>query len=124
MDRISVTIFQQVIINITLTTRLEVTSLGYGAITIPLTDQLTVEEGDIYGFHFDQTPTGTPFTYTVSQSIQHNSLSARILHRAPPPPAPSGPKFSNSENYCGSENAMPPKLFWDIQKQKTSFKKN
>ena len=26
------------------------------------------------------------------------SLSARILHRAPPPPAPSGPKFSNSEN--------------------------
>ena len=36
-------------------------------------------------------------------------LSARILRRAPPPPpAPSGPKFSNSENCCGSENAMPP----------------
>ena len=28
------------------------------------------------------------------------------------PPAPSGPKFSNSENCCGSENAMPPKIFW------------
>ena len=28
-----------------------------------------------------------------------------------PPPAPSGPKFSNSENCCGSENAMPPKSF-------------
>ena len=85
MDRISVTIFQQVIIIITLTTRLEVTSIGYGAITIPLTDQLTVEEGDVYGFHFDQTSTGAPFTYTVSQSIQHNSLSTMILHRAPPP---------------------------------------
>ena len=43
------------------------------------------------------------------------SLSARILHRAPPPPAPSGPKFSNSENCCGSENAMPPKIFWDME---------
>ena len=29
------------------------------------------------------------------------SLSTRIFHRAlPPPPAPSGPKFSNSENCC------------------------
>ena len=53
------------------------------------------------------------------------SLSARILHRAPPPPpAPSGPKFSNSENCCGSENAMPPKIFWvteAILGQKTCF---
>ena len=40
------------------------------------------------------------------------SLSARILHRAPPPPpAPSGPNFSNSENCCSSEYAMPPKSF-------------
>ena len=31
-----------------------------------------------------------------------------------PPPAPSGPKFSNSENCYGSENAMPPKFFWDM----------
>ena len=37
------------------------------------------------------------------------SLSARILHRAPP--VPSGPKFSNSENCCRSENAMQPKFF-------------
>ena len=58
--------------NITLTTRLEVTSVGYGAITVPLTDQLTVEEGDVYGFHFDEVPAATPFTYTVSQAIQHN----------------------------------------------------
>ena len=33
----------------------------------------------------------------------------------PPPPAPSGPKFSNSENCCGFENAMPPKIFWDME---------
>ena len=32
-----------------------------------------------------------------------------------PPPAPSGPKFSNSENCCGSENAMPPKIFGDME---------
>ena len=43
------------------------------------------------------------------------SLSARVLHRAPPHPAPSRPKFSNSENCCGSENAMPPKIFWDME---------
>ena len=52
----------------------------------------------------------------------HNSLSARILHRAPPPPAPSGPKFSNSENCCGSENAMPPKLFWDMEGHRGHFR--
>ena len=32
-----------------------------------------------------------------------------VHHR--PPPALRGPKFSNSEKYCGSENAMPPKFF-------------
>ena len=52
----------------------------------------------------------------------HNSLSARILHRAPPPPAPSGPKFSNSENCCGSENAMPPKIFWDMEGHRGNFR--
>ena len=51
-----------------------------------------------------------------------NSLSARILHRAPPPPAPSGPKFSNSENCCGSENAMPPKIFWDMEGHRGHFR--
>ena len=57
---------------------------------------------------------------------EHNtySLSARILHRAPPPPppAPSRPKFSNSENCCGSENAMPPKIFWDMEGHRAHFR--
>ena len=52
---------------------------------------------------------------------QATSLSARILHRAPPP-APSGPKFSNSENCCGSENAMPPKIFWDMEGHRGHFR--
>ena len=51
------------------------------------------------------------------------SLSARIRHRAPPPPtAPSGSKFSNSENCCGSENAMPPKIFWDMEGHRGHFR--
>ena len=49
------------------------------------------------------------------------SLSARIVHRAPPP-APSGPKLSNSENCCGSENAMPPKIFWDMEGRRGNFR--
>ena len=59
--------------------------------------------------------------------IKFYSLSARILHRAPPPPAPSGLKFSNSKNCYGSENAMPPKSFglWRVTEailsQKTWF---
>ena len=40
----------------------------------------------------------------------------------PPPPAPSGPKFSNSENCCGSENAMPPKIFWDMEGLRGHFR--
>ena len=40
----------------------------------------------------------------------------------PPPPAPSGPKFSNSENCCGSENAMQPKTFWDIEGHRGHFR--
>ena len=56
------------------------------------------------------------------QTIISYSLSARILHRAPPPPAPSGPKFSNSENCCGSENAMPPKIFWDMEGHRGNFR--
>ena len=54
-----------------------------------------------------------------------NSLSARILHRAPPPPpppTPSGPKFFNLGNCCGSENAMPPKLFWDMEDHRSNFR--
>ena len=54
--------------------------------------------------------------------LEYISLSARILHRAPPPPAPSGPKFSNSENCCGSENAMPPKIFWDMECHRGNFR--
>ena len=51
-----------------------------------------------------------------------SSLSARILHRVPPPPpATSGPKFSNSENCCGSENAMSPKIFWDMEGHRGHF---
>ena len=40
----------------------------------------------------------------------------------PPPPAPSGPKFSKSENCCGSENAMPPKIFWDMEGHRGNFR--
>ena len=40
----------------------------------------------------------------------------------PPPPALSGPKFSNSENCCGSENAMPPKIFWDMEGHRGHFR--
>ena len=44
----------------------------------------------------------------------------------PPPPGPrsprSGPKFSNSENCCGSENAMPPKIFWDMEGHRGHFR--
>ena len=54
--------------------------------------------------------------------IAYYSLSARILHRAPPPPAPSGPKFSNSENCCGSENAMPTKIFCDMEGHRGHFR--
>ena len=55
------------------------------------------------------------------QHTSYISLSARILHRAPPP-APSGPKFSNSENCCGSENGMPPKIFWDMEGHRGHFR--
>ena len=33
-----------------------------------------------------------------------------------------GPKFSNSENCCGSENAMPPKIFWDMEGHRGHFR--
>ena len=62
------------------------------------------------------------FQQMPTMSIAHNSLSARILHRAPHPPAPSGPKFSNSENCCGSENAMPSKIFWDMEGHRGHFR--
>ena len=60
-------------------------------------------------------------TCTVNESITHthsvtpDMVQSDITNKSGyftvhPPPAPSGPKFSNSENCCGSENAMPPKL--------------
>ena len=49
------------------------------------------------------------------------SLSARILHRAPPL-APSGPKFSNSKNCCKSENEMPPKFVLDMEGHRGNFR--
>ena len=60
-----------------------------------------------------------PKQYRISSKM--NSLSARILHRAPPPPAPSGPKFSNSENCCRSKESMPPKFFWDMEGHRGNF---
>ena len=57
------------------------------------------------------------FYETVRQS--DNSLSARTHHRAPP--APSGPKFSDSENCCGSENRMTPKFFLDMEGHRSTF---
>ena len=61
-------------------------------------------------------------TLKLYRILMTHSLSARILHRAPPPPAPSGPKFSNSKNCCGSENAMPPKIFWDMEGHRGHFR--
>ena len=51
----------------------------------------------------------------------NNSLSARIYYRVPPP-APCEPKFSNSENCCGSENAMQPKIFQDMKGHRGNFR--
>ena len=36
-------------------------------------------------------------------------------------PAPTGPKFSNSENCYRSEIAMPPKFFWDMEGSEGCF---
>ena len=57
----------------------------------------------------------------------YSSYSTFIVYRpgyftVHPPPAPSGPKFSNSENCCGSENAMPPKIFWDMEGHRGHFR--
>ena len=38
------------------------------------------------------------------------------------PSAPSRPKFCNSENCCGSENAIPPKLFCDMEGRRGNFR--
>ena len=40
----------------------------------------------------------------------------------PPPPTPSGAKFSNSENCYGSENAMSPKFFRDMEGHRDNFR--
>ena len=59
----------------------------------------------------------TIFQISHFQSLYRFSLSARILHRAP-----SGPKFSHSENCCGSEKTMSPKLFWDMEGHRGNFR--
>ena len=64
-------------------------------------------------------------TLVNDSSVTHTTL---IVYRPgyftvhPPPPAPSGPKFSNSENCCGSENAMPPKIFCDMEGHRGNFR--
>ena len=54
---------------------------------------------------------GHKINNAILHIVMYFSLSARILYRAPPPPAPSGPKFSISENCWGSEKSMPPNSF-------------
>ena len=67
----------------------------------------------------------TAFFCNIFNGLQ---LRPHIVYRPgyftvhPPPPAPSGPKFSNSENCCGSENAMPPKIFWDMEGHRGHFR--
>ena len=84
------------------------------------------------GCHMNGQFVGT-FIYADDITIlapSHSSLQSRltILVYRPgyftvhPPPAPSGPKFSNSENCCGSENAMPPKIFWDMEGHRGHFR--
>ena len=58
----------------------------------------------------------------VSELRKCSSLSARILHCATPPPAPSGSKLSDSENCCGSESRMPSKFFWDMEGHRSTFR--
>ena len=59
-----------------------------------------------------------PITITITTLIVYRP-GYFTVH---PPPAPSGPKFSNSENCCGSENAMPPKIFWDMEGHRGHFR--
>ena len=66
--------------------------------------------------------------YKVSNKQRMYFCANNVVYRPgyftvhPPPPAPSGPKFSNSENCCGSENAMPPKIFWDMEGHRGHFR--
>ena len=38
------------------------------------------------------------------------------------PPGSKWTKFSNSENCCGSENAMLPKFLWDMEGDRGNFR--
>ena len=66
--------------------------------------------------------------YNNNDSNQSEIITMSLLVYRPgyftvhPPPAPSRPKFSNSENCCGSENAMPPKIFWDMEGHRGHFR--
>ena len=89
-------------------------------ITLPtrITDHCATLQDNIFTNVLEEHTSGVIVNSISDHQI---SLSARILHRAPPP-APSGPKFSNSENCCGSENAMPPKIFWDMEGHRGHFR--
>ena len=64
------------------------------------------------------------YYHTIPYNYQHALVVYRPGHFTvhPPPPALSGPKCSNSENCCGSENAMPPKVFWDMEGHRGHFR--
>ena len=69
---------------------------------------------------------GLLLVYVLCTYCKVNSLSTRTPHRAPPPRTPPptdpcGPTFLNSEKCCGSENAMPPKFFWDMDGHRGNF---
>ena len=58
-----------------------------------------------------------PVYFTVHPAPPHGSKSGGGGGVVPRTSglADDGPKFSNLENCCGSENAMPPKFFWDME---------
>ena len=55
--------------------------------------------------------------------MDHYSLSARILHRASPPPRLQVDQNFLTQKIVGrSENAMPPKIFWDMEGHRGHFR--
>ena len=64
----------------------------------------------LYYFHVKHTRTFKWYFYFNNLFYLPGYINAH-----PPPPALSGPKFSDSENCCGYENAMPPKFVEDME---------